>query len=97
MITYIAESVPAHELITDWPHCLDTPAGIALSARYALTSGPDEIAVRHELVLHLIHVTYKMDPAQQQVFYAASNAIAGGVDAVQISGRVYRIRQEGTP
>lgn len=94
MPRYIAESLPAYAVITDWPHRPDTDEGFSRSAPVVVASAPDETQVRHALAMHLIHQTANLPADHQKIYNAASTAIADGVDAVQISGRVYRIREE---
>lgn len=59
-----------------------------------VAKGDSERTVRHELAMHVITSTGGMQPALQKVYNAASTAITDGVDAVQIGGRVFRIRKE---
>lgn len=94
MTRYIAESLPAYAVIADWPHRPDTDEGFSRSAPFIVSDGTDETQVRHTLAMDLIHQTANLPAHRQKIFNAASNAIADGVDAVQISGRVYRIRKE---
>lgn len=94
MTTYIAESRAAYGLIIDYPHYPTTDEGWAASAPVTVATGEDERIVRHELSMHLIRSTGGMQAEQQKVYFAASTAITDGVDAVQISGRVFRIRKE---
>lgn len=91
--TYIAESLAAYGLITDWPHHPTTDEGWNAVRPVTVATEDSEARARHELAMHLIQSTGGMEPALQQKFFAASAAIVDGVDAVQISGRVYRIRK----
>jgi hypothetical protein len=92
--TYIAESVPAYAAIKGYPHRPTTDEGYAMSAPVLVAHGQDEIATRDALAMHLIHCTAGMAADRQKIYNAASAAIAAGVDAVQISGRVFRIRTQ---
>lgn len=94
MTRYIAESLPAHTAIADWPHRPATDEDNAMSAPYLVATGPGEAMVRHALAMDLITSTVGMSAERQKVYFAASTAIVDGVDAVQISGRVYRIRTQ---
>lgn len=87
---YIAESLPAYAVIKDWPHHPMTDEGYGVTAPVVVHTAPDEMATRHALALHLIRSSNDAD--RQKILNAAASAIADGVDAVQISGRVYRIR-----
>lgn len=89
---YIAESVPAYQVITDYPHRPTTDEGYAMSAPALVAQGTNEAGVRHELAMYLITSTSGMTADRQKIYNAAATAITEGVDAVQISGRVYRIR-----
>jgi hypothetical protein len=80
MTTYTAESRP----ISGPPN-----------ARRVIATGDNETTVRHELTMYLITSTAGMASARQKKYYAASNAIADGVDGVEVESRVYRIRKEG--
>lgn len=93
MPTYIAESLAAYGLIADYKHHPNTDEGWGVSGPVTVATGDDETMVRHELAMHLIKSGGR-DEAWHEVHVAASNAIVAGVDAVQISGRVYRIREE---
>lgn len=91
---YIAESRAAYGLITDYPHHPTTDEGWAMAAAArTVDSGDSETGVRHSLAMHLIHNMAGLPGKEQKVYRGAANAIVDGVDAVQISGRVYRIRK----
>lgn len=94
MATYIAESRAAYGLIADYQYHPDTYEERFTGAPIVIATGEDERIVRHELSMHLIKSTGGMQADQQKVYFAASNAITDGVDAVQVGGRVYRIRKE---
>lgn len=92
---YIAEDVPADRVLNepgDYLHRPLTDEDCAMSAPLVVAKGTNETGIRHELALHLITCTAGMTADRQKIHYAASTAITEGVDAVQISGRVYRIR-----
>lgn len=88
---YIAESVAAFEIIKDWPHRPTTDEGHAMSAPVTVCESSSLRLARHELAMHVLH-SCGSDADQQKIHFAASDAIEAGVDAVQISGRVFRIR-----
>ena len=91
---YIAEDHPApgnnngRGPVTDEDHAM---------AYVTVDSGTNETRVRHELSMHLIKLTSRLDARRARTYIAASNAIADGVDAVQIGTRIYRIRTRTTP
>lgn len=93
-VTYIAESIPAPGTPAHRP--LDDHDA-AMSGPHLVDSSDNETTARHSLAMYLIHCTAGMPADRAKVYYAASTAIADGVDGVMIRNRLFRIRTQERP
>jgi hypothetical protein len=96
---WIAEEVPSYLLDSSYrrptsDHTAHITATITVTSDVTERAAHQIMALHLESIARLSHVQSFGNPAK---YNAAANAFRAGVDAVQISGRVFRVRHAPTP